>query len=133
MKTLPKVFIPFIALLFLGLAGALESIRHVIATDLNKWCQTAQAEHPYPGDNVAALLAYVQSDSHTLKERNHAIWALGQSRDTRALPVLKRYYTGEACIHEQDLCQYELKKALELCRGDAPNPLGMIQTHHNDD
>lgn len=68
----------------------------------------------FPGDRVEALVATVQSERHTLTERNHAVWALGQMRDPRALPVLKHYYTGKPCDHARYLCQYELKKAIDL-------------------
>jgi len=50
-------------------------------------------------------------------KRNHAIWALGQLGDKRALPSLEKLYTGEPCDHSKYVCQYELKKAIKLCRG----------------
>jgi hypothetical protein len=53
----------------------------------------------YPGDRVEALSALVDCDYCSLSDRNHAIWALGQLRDARALPVLERHYTGGPCNH----------------------------------
>lgn len=97
--------------------------RWQIQSALETWCETAQAAHPHPGDSVAALMDYVQVDSHPLSQRNLAVWALGQARDVRALPVLEGYHTGRPCDHQNDLCQRELAKAIELCRIDAPNPL----------
>ena len=38
----------------------------------------------YPGDRVTALMAYASSDDHSLRNRNRAIWALGQLGDKRA-------------------------------------------------
>ena len=70
-----------------------------------------------PGDRVLALMAYVESPKHTLRERNRAVWALGQLGDARALPVLERHVTGKDCEHSRVLCQYELRKAIRLCRG----------------
>jgi hypothetical protein len=70
-----------------------------------------------PGDRVLALMAYVESPKHTLRERNRAIWALGQLGDARALPVLERHFTGRECDHGRELCQDELRKAIRLCRG----------------
>ena len=70
-----------------------------------------------PGDRVLALIAYVESPKHTLRDRNRAIWALGQLGDARALPVLEKSYTGRDCDHARALCQYELRKAIRLCRG----------------
>lgn len=77
--------------------------------------QAAQRE--FPGDEVEALIALVQSDGHNLRTRNRAVWALGQLRDARALPLLTRYYTGNPCDHGRYLCQYELKKAIDGCSG----------------
>jgi len=77
----------------------------------------------FPGDRVEALMKLVESDRHTLSERNHAVWALGQLRDARALPVLRKYYTGQPCDHARYLCQLELKKGIALCQGDNFDPL----------
>jgi hypothetical protein len=70
-----------------------------------------------PGDRVLALMAYVESPKHTLRERNRAVWALGQLGDARALPVLETHFTGRNCEHDRALCQHELRKAIRLCRG----------------
>jgi hypothetical protein len=104
-------------------AGALGVLRQRIQSDLDTWCATAQAAHPHPNDDVAALLDYVQSDVHPLQQRNQAVWALGQARDPRALPVLEGCVTGESCEHARDLCQHELSKAVALCMGETPNVL----------
>lgn len=69
------------------------------------------------GDRVLALMAYVESPKHTLRERNRAVWALGQLGDARALPVLETHFTGTDCEHDRALCQHELRKAIRLCRG----------------
>jgi hypothetical protein len=115
----------------LGLSCAIGLIRHDIKRDVNEWCETAQAEYSHPNDDVAALLAYVQSESHTLKDRNHVIWALGQSRDARALPVLENYFTNRECNHSQNLCQHELEKAIRLCSKSSPDLSGQIKPHHH--
>lgn len=107
------------------LVGGLGVIRLSIQDSLDKWGATAQADHPHPGDDVAALMDYVQSDSHSLEDRNHAVWALGQARDERAVPVLKKYITGQECDHKTDLCQHELDKAIDLASGDAINILAI--------
>ena len=43
--------------------------------------------------------------------------ALGQIGDRRAVPVLERFYTGNACRHDEFLCQKELSKAIDRCNG----------------
>jgi hypothetical protein len=104
-------------------AGALGVLRRQIQSGLDRWCMTAQTANPHPDDDIAALLDYVQSDAHSLGHRNHAIWALGQARDRRALPVLEGYFTDEFCDHDRHLCQRELGKAIALCQGETPNLL----------
>jgi len=47
------------------------------------------------------------------RANNHAIWALGQLGDKRALPFLKSLLTGEPCDHETNLCQGEIKEAIQ--------------------
>ena len=72
-----------------------------------------------PGDRIPALMAYIESPTHTLQERNRAVWALGQLGDARALPVLEKHFTDRPCEHGRALCQHELRKAIRLCRGAA--------------
>lgn len=108
---------------FLLCVSALGVLRHQIQSGLDQWCMTAQIAHPHAGDDVAALLDYVQSEAHSLQQRNYAVWALGQARDPRAMPVLESYVTGEPCDHAHRLCQGELGKATALCKGETPNLL----------
>lgn len=78
----------------------------------------------YPGDRVQALCTLVKCESCSLAERNRAVWALGQLRDERAMPILLKYYTRQKCNHALDLCQYELKKAVEAIQRKPPVWLG---------
>ncbi len=77
----------------------------------------ARAMREFPGDDVEALLTLVQSEGHSLAEPNQAVYALGQIGDRRALPVLQTFYTGRECQHDAFLCQKELAKAIDRCRG----------------
>lgn len=78
---------------------------------------STEATKEYPGSRVEALITYVSSESHSLKKRNRAVWALGQIGDKSALAVLESFYTGGDCEHEKHLCQHELKKAIYGCKG----------------
>ena len=78
---------------------------------------SAEATQQYPGDRIEALITYVNSENHSLRQRNLAVWALGQIGDERALPVLEKSYTGGPCDHDNCLCQRELQKAVKLCKG----------------
>lgn len=76
-----------------------------------------EALREYPGNEVKALISFVNSQNQSLGKRNRAVWALGQIGDKQALPTLEKFYTGQPCDHEKYLCQKELKKAIRLCKG----------------
>ena len=78
---------------------------------------SAEATQQYPGDRIEALITYVKSENHSLRQRNRAVWALDQIGDQRALPILTESYTGGPCDHDNLLCQGELQKAIKLCKG----------------
>ena len=86
------------------------------------YCAVAQQAYPHPGDDVTALIEFMDSDAYPLRYRNLSVWTLGRLRDRRALPSLTAAYTGSLCDHEKTLCQYELEKAIRLCDG-TPKPL----------
>jgi hypothetical protein len=96
---------------------ALVAITWHINRAVRECCCVAQKAHPHPGDNVTALIVFVNSDSHSLRERNSAVWALGRLRDPKALPALESFYNGAGCDHDEKLCQHELEKAIRLCGG----------------
>jgi hypothetical protein len=89
-----------------------------IGYEVKSNCRDAKSQ--YEGDCVEALTALVQDENRGYSERNSAIWALGQLGDSRALPVLEGYYTGDIPEREPldgTISQYELKKAIHLARG----------------
>jgi hypothetical protein len=102
-------------------SGALGAILWHIHRSVQERCAMAQEAHPHPGDDVAALIDFMNSESHSLRERNSAIWALGRLGEAKALPALESVYTGERCEHDKKLCQYELEKAIRRC-GGIPDP-----------
>ena len=99
------------AFLFVGYVYICFSIRSSVKEI------SAQAVQQYPGDRVEALMTYVASDKHSLRQRNRSVWALGQIGDEQALPVLEKYRTGQPCDHSSQLCQREIGKAIKLCKG----------------
>ncbi len=101
--------------------AALGAIRWHIHQSVQECCGVAQQAHLHPGDDVAALDEFINDESHSLRDRNMAVWALGQMRDSQALSVLESVYTGDLCTHDKSLCQYELEKSIKLC-GRPPNP-----------
>lgn len=99
------------ALLFVGYLWVCFSIRSSVKEISTK------AVQEYPGDRIEALMAYVESENYSLRQRNRAVWALGQIGDERALPVLEKFHTGGPCDHASRLCQGELQKAIAGCKG----------------
>lgn len=89
-----------------------------IGFDVKNQCQIAT--RTYGGDCVTALSALVSDEHRGFRERNNAIWALGQLGDSRAYPLLKTMYTGNIPDREPldtMISQYELKKAVALTNG----------------
>ena len=81
-------------------------------------CQ--QAQKKYEGSCVKALSAMLGDEQNNFRDRNNATWALGQLGDSRALPILQKYYTGQIPQREpydQMISQHELKKAIYQCQG----------------
>ena len=107
-------------LVCLGGAACGAVLWHIHAS-VGRYCSMAQAAHPHPGNDVAALIDFMDSDTHSLRERNLAVWTLGRLRDSAALPALESFYTGDECDHDAQLCQGELHKAITLC-GGTPHP-----------
>jgi len=90
-----------------------------IGMDVRNYSQSAQ--NRFPGKRVDALIAMVGCESCSMEDRNHAVWALGQLDDVRALAVLEKYYTGKECNHWKDLCQKTLGTALRHLRHEDHN------------
>jgi hypothetical protein len=95
-----------------------------IEVQLKDICTMATAK--YPGDKVEALMKFVDTEETSYRAdiyraNNHAFWALGQLGDKRALPFLKGLVTGEACEHNTNLCQGEIKKAIDKLEIDEFN------------
>jgi len=112
-----KIGLVFVALMVMAAGGAaLLSIQISLSNAIGK----AQALYPHPGDDVTALIAYMDSDKQQIAGRNRAVWALGRIGDPKALSALKKHYDGKPCNHDERLCQYELAKAINLCLDEMP-------------
>ena len=90
----------------------------IIGRDVKRLC--LEAKRDYSGDCVEALITQLNDENQDFRARNHAVWALGQLGDSRALPTLQKYYTGNIPNREPldgVISQYELKKAINLTSG----------------
>jgi len=89
-----------------------------IGVSVEEKCKVAQGK--YLGDCVDALIETLDDGDNSYRERNGAIWALGQLGDKRAMETVEKYYTGDIPSREpydEGLSQYEMKKALNLING----------------
>ncbi len=104
---------------FAGLLILFIIALHWTSSDVRATCKRAQQQ--FDGDPLETLVAYLESDSGSFKEKNHVIWALGGIGDKRALPALQKLYTGTPCPKPCDsskyICQYGLEKAIRGCKG----------------
>lgn len=92
---------------------------HRISSNVRTICKKAQQQ--FEGDCVEVLIAALESNHLSFKERNQIIWALGGIGDKRALAALQKLYTAAPCPKPCDsskyICQYGLKKAIRGCKG----------------
>jgi len=89
-----------------------------IGYEVKTQCQEAQRE--YAKTCVDSLIDLLNDETKGFRQRNSAVWALGQLGDNKALPVLESYYTGNIPPREpldKSISQYELKKAINLAKG----------------
>lgn len=73
-----------------------------------------KAEARYHDNRTDSLVMLVDCNLCPLTDRNRAVWALGRLQEPRAIPVLRGHLTNRPCNHAHDLCQREIRKALEL-------------------
>ena len=98
-------------ILFIAYLGA----NILIGWGINNESRSAMAR--FGGDRIEALISVVDCQDCRLQDRDHAVWALGQLKDKRALTVLHKYRTGKPCNHSRQICQYEISKAIRWTEG----------------
>ena len=104
----------------LGLGGLLVLFLFFVAVtysiiyrEVNRTCFRATSQ--YQEDCVDSLVLVLESEDVSIKQKNDAVWALGQIADKRSLPILKKLYTGNIPEREpldKVISQYELKKSI---------------------
>jgi hypothetical protein len=81
---------------------------------LRGFSQKAQTQ--FPGKRVEALSAMLECESCNTRDKNWAIWALGQLDDPGAIPILEKYYTGTKGDNPHNLDQDKLQVELRHLR-----------------
>jgi hypothetical protein len=71
----------------------------------------------YQLDCTGSLIEFIKFDKYSFRERNTAIWALGQLADKRALSYLEELNRtvpdSHKCSYDKSLCKYEIEKAIK--------------------
>ena len=121
---LRRILLRGILIVFLACAAVIILLSLWVELHLKETCEMATRK--YPGDKVEALMKFVETKekgyrADLYRANNHAFWALGQLGDKRALPFLKGLLTGEQCDHETNLCQGEIKEAIDILERDQFN------------
>jgi hypothetical protein len=112
-----------ILVVVLACAVGLLALRVGILRGIGTISDHAMAAYPGNPDRVMALVSLVADEDQPVSDRDRAVWALGQLRDSRALPVLWTYAKDGECRHGVELCRKELAKAIALCEDPGPDVL----------
>ncbi|HLD11298.1 MAG TPA: HEAT repeat domain-containing protein [Patescibacteria group bacterium] len=96
----------------------------IIQKDVKAACLKAKTF--YQKGCVESLIQAVQSDDYSYREKNTAVWALGQIADKKALPFLTELASSlpeqERCHYDEFICAYEVQKAIKWCtQGNVTN------------
>jgi len=103
------------ASLILIVFGTFVGLRIWIIVEANNIA--SEAVKVFQVHKTEALITLIESENYSLKERNNAVWTLGVLKEKEALPKLESMLTGLECDHDQDICQYEIKKAVLKIKG----------------
>jgi len=87
----------------------------IIGSSVRRFSRMAQSQ--FPGNRTEALITLVKCQTCNMRDRNNAVWALGQLDDQAALPVLESCYSGNC----GSLDRATLKIALRHLRHEDSN------------
>jgi hypothetical protein len=105
-----KIILALIIIAVLAVASGVFSIFYTV------WKTCDSAKEKYGGKCQTALVAVLEDEKTTPKEKNDAIWALGQMAEPESLVILEKLYVGKVPEGREPLnevvSQYELEKAI---------------------
>ena len=112
-RIITDILMPAIVFVGIGAIPVFLVFMMVMQSDIRAICANAKIQ--YGESCVPSLMKLVEDESAPYRQRNKAIWALGQLREQKALPVLEELYSGEIPEKESldgGISQYELEKAI---------------------
>jgi hypothetical protein len=105
-----KIALAVIIIMLLAVIGGVFSIYYTV------WKTCDLAKEKYGGKCQTALVAALEDENASPKEKNDAIWALGQMADSESLAALEKIYVGKVPEGREPLndvvSQYEIEKAI---------------------
>ena len=109
-KLIKKIIIAAIIVLAIIIASSFFGIYNTV----RKTCDFAKEKNQ--GKCQTALASVLKDEEVTPKEKNDAIWALGQMAEPESLPALEKIYVGKVPEGREPLnevvSQYEIEKAI---------------------
>lgn len=104
----------FVILGVVAFAGGIFSIYYTV------WKTCDSAKENYGGKCQTALIKVLEDEKASPREKNDAIWSLGQMADPESLPALEKIYAGKVPEGREPLdevvSQYEIEKAIRWCK-----------------
>jgi hypothetical protein len=113
LKRLLKIFAFLIITLLLSILAFIFTVYLVLFFEVRDICNLAQKE--YKSDCVTSLLKVLDDNEKTIKQKNDAIWTLGQLADERALEKLENMFVADYPEREpldKVISSYEIEKAI---------------------
>lgn len=109
-----KILLGLIIIVVLAVASGFFWIFYVA----KKTCDLAKEK--YGGKCQEALAKVLEDEKSSFKEKNDAIWTLGQLAEPESLAALEKIYAGKVPEGREPLdevvSQYELEKAIRWCK-----------------
>lgn len=106
-----------LAIMIIGVMIFLGGLLSIYRT-VSKTCDLAKEKHG--GKCQEALVKVLEDEKASPKEKNDAIWALGQLAEPESLAALEKIYSGKVPEGREPLdevvSQYEIEKAIRWCK-----------------
>lgn len=105
-----KIIIILVSIVVLVIASGFFWIYYTVS----KTCDSAREKHG--GKCQKALIKVLEDEKASPREKNDAIWALGQMAESESLSALEKIYVGKVPEGREPLnkvvSQYEIEKAI---------------------
>jgi len=105
-----KIVWAVVIIMVLAVFGGTISIYYTV------WKTCNSAKIKYGGNCQKSLVAVLEDEKTSPKEKNDAIWALGQMAEPESLAALEKIYAGKVPEGREPLnevvSQYEIEKAI---------------------